>query len=229
MAVLFFRDFGIKTPQEFEAFAEAILPGLHGTYGDLPKKEGGKNTYRSTPYPEKQMILYHNESAHLECWPRKQWFFCELPSAVGGATPIVDCREMLNKLPAELLEKFESKGLLYVRTFNKNLDVSWQHFYKTDSKKVVEKRLDDAGINYQWLDNDGLQTRTSCPAVITHPITGERSFFNQVQLHHSYCLEPDIRNDLLALVSEEFLPRNVHFGDGSKISDEENAYCWRNL
>ncbi|MFT6255950.1 MAG: amino acid adenylation domain-containing protein, partial [Cellvibrionaceae bacterium] len=216
-----FRDFGIKTPQEFEAFAEAILPGLHGAYGDLPKKEGGKNTYRSTPYPEKQMILYHNESAHLECWPRKQWFFCELPSAIGGATPIVDGREMLKRLPASLLEKFESKGLLYIRTFNKNLDVSWQHFYKTDSKQAVEKRLDDAGISYQWLDNDGLQTRTYCPAVITHPISGERSFFNQVQLHHSYCLEPDIRNDLLALVSEEFLPRNVHFGDGSKISDEE--------
>ncbi|NNG64929.1 non ribosomal peptide synthase, partial [Pseudomonas fragi] len=112
-AGLLFRGFGLSTAQDFEAFAEAIQPGLYGAYGDLPKKEGGRNTYRSTPYPERQMILFHNESAHLRRWPRKQWFFCEQPSPVGGATPIVDCRAMYRALPAALAETFERKGLLY--------------------------------------------------------------------------------------------------------------------
>ncbi|MCA1323720.1 non-ribosomal peptide synthetase [Herbaspirillum sp. alder98] len=214
-----FRRFGLKTPQDFERFAEAIEPELYGSYGDLPKKEGGNKTYRSTPYPEKQMILYHNESAHIERWPRKQWFFCELPSPVGGATPIVDCREMLQRLPIALRREFEQKQLLYVRTFTPRLDVSWQSFFQTDDRAVVEARLEAAGTGYRWLDDDTLQTSTRCPAVIVHPLTGAEVFFNQVQLHHPYCLEPEVRRDLLSMVGPERLPRNVLFGDGSVIPD----------
>ncbi len=219
-AGLLFRGFGLTTPQEFEAFAEALQPGLYGSYGDLPKKEGGRNTYRSTPYPERKMILYHNESSHLPRWPRKQWFFCEQPSPVGGATPIVDCREMLRRLPAELAERFARLGLTYVRTFTENLDVDWRDFFKTDSREEVEARCRAAGVDFAWIGQDELQTRTRCPAVITHPLTGERSFFNQVQLHHTRCLDADVREDLLAMVGPERMPRQVFYGDGSPIEDE---------
>jgi len=217
------RGFGLRTPQEFETFAESIEPGLYGAYGDLPKKEGGRNTYRSTPYPEREMILFHNESAHLSRWPRKQWFFCELPSPVGGATPIVDCREMYRRLPRELAAQFESKGLRYVRTFNDKLDVSWRDFFKTDSRDDVEARLRASGTDFTWLDADTLQTRELCPAVIAHPVTGERSFFNQVQLHHTACLDAEVRRDLLDIVGPQRVPRQVTFGDGSPIDDTTMA------
>jgi amino acid adenylation domain-containing protein/non-ribosomal peptide synthase protein (TIGR01720 family) len=219
-ASILFRGFALNGIEEFEQFAEALQPGLYGNYGDLPKKDGGKNTYRSTPYPEKKMILFHNESSHQDRWPRKQMFYCELPSPVGGATPIVDCREMCRRLPADLLAKFESKGLLYVRTFTDKLDVSWRHFFKTDSREEVEARCQTAGIQWQWLDNDELQTRTHCPAVITHPLTGARSFFNQVQLHHIHCLDADVREDLIGMFGIDNMPRHVYYGDGSPIEDE---------
>ncbi|MDE1165520.1 MAG: amino acid adenylation domain-containing protein [Pseudomonas sp.] len=217
---ILFRGFAVADSQAFEAFAEAVQPGLYGNYGDLPKKEGGQNTYRSTPYPEKKMILFHNESAHQDSWPRKQLFYCEQPSQVGGATPVVDCRQMYHKLPAALRETFERKGLLYVRTFTGKLDVPWQHFFKTDNRADVEARCQAAGIQLRWLADDELQIRTPCPAIITHPLTGARSFFNQVQLHHTYCLDADVREDLLALFGIERMPRNVYYGDGSPIEDE---------
>lgn len=220
---ILFRDFGLPAPADFEAFAEAISPALYGEYGDLPKKEGGRNTYRSTPYPEQQMILYHNESSHLPRWPRRQFFFCELASVSGGATPIVDCREMLRQLPAQLVDTFERKQLMYVRTFTRGLDVPWRAFFDTDDRRVVEARCDAAGVQYEWLPNDELQTRTVCPAVIVHPLTGERSFFNQVQLHHIACLAPDVRMDLLDLAGAERMPRQAYFGDGSAISDDDIA------
>ncbi len=226
-AGLLFRGFALHSPQDFEAFAEAIHPGLFGGYGDLPKKEGGRNIYRSTPYPEREMILYHNESSHLPRAPRKQWFFCEQPSPVGGATPIVNCRELYRRLPQELAEAFERKGLLYVRTFTKRLDVSWQEFFKTDDRAEVEAQCRASGTEFVWLANDELQTRTRCPAVIRHPLSGERSFFNQVQLHHVHCLEPEVREDLLALVGLERMPRHVYFGDGSPIDDEVMALLGR--
>ncbi|KAF1033216.1 MAG: Linear gramicidin synthase subunit D [Pseudomonas sp.] len=222
-AGILFRGFALRDIHDFEAFAEAVQPGLYGQYGDLPKKEGGKNTYRSTPYPEKKMILFHNESSHQDRWPRKQLFFCEQPSPVGGATPVVDCRQMYLKLPVAIRERFESKGLLYVRTFADKLDVSWQHFFKTDVRAEVETRCRAAGIEWTWLDNDELQIRTPCPAIIRHPVTGEKTFFNQVQLHHIFCLDPDVREDLLALFGEHRMPRHVYYGDGSPIEDEVMA------
>ena len=219
-AGILFRGFQLRDIQDFESFAEAVQPGLYGQYGDLPKKEGGKNTYRSTPYPEKKMILFHNESAHQDRWPRKQLFFCEQPSLVGGATPVVDCRLMYRSLPVALRETFERKGLLYVRTFADKLDVSWQHFFKTDNRAEVEARCQLSGIEWQWLDNDELQIRTPCPAIIEHPITGAKSFFNQVQLHHIYCLDPDVREDLLGLFGAQRMPRHVYYGDGTPIEDD---------
>ncbi|HSX88592.1 MAG TPA: TauD/TfdA family dioxygenase, partial [Pseudomonas sp.] len=80
---------------------------------------------------------------------------------------------------------------------------------------------------FVWLANDELQTRTRCPAVIRHPLSGERSFFNQVQLHHVYCLEPEVREDLLAMVGLERMPRHVYFGDGSPIDDQTMALLGR--
>ncbi|WP_445570704.1 non-ribosomal peptide synthase/polyketide synthase [Pseudomonas sp. E102] len=222
-AGILFRGFELDGIQGFEAFAEAIQPGLYGQYGDLPKKEGGKNTYRSTPYPERKMILFHNESSHQDRWPRKQMFYCEQAAPVGGATPVVDCRLMYEKLPADLREKFEDKGLLYVRTFTDKLDVSWQHFFKTEDRREVEARCRAGGIQWRWLDNDELQTRTPGPAIITHPITGEKSFFNQVQLHHIHWLEPDVRQDLLSMYGLDRMPRHVYYGDGTPIEDEVMA------
>ncbi|MDZ5650800.1 non-ribosomal peptide synthetase [Nitrospirillum sp. BR 11828] len=219
-AGILFRGFDLPGPQAFEGFAEAMEPGgLFGGYGDLPKKEGGRNTYRSTPYPERQMILFHNESAHLDRWPRKQWFYAEQVAPVGGCTPIVDGREMLRRLPADLVADLERRGLLYVRTFTPRLDVSWRDFFKTGDRDAVTARCAAGGIECRWLDPETPQTRSRGPAVIRHPLTGERSFFNQVQLHHPHCLEADVREDLLDLVGLDRFPRNVLYGDGTPIPD----------
>nr|WP_262880400.1 non-ribosomal peptide synthetase [Pseudomonas paralcaligenes] len=219
-AGILFRGFEVNGIEGFEAFAEAVQPGLYGQYGDLPKKEGGKNTYRSTPYPEQKMILFHNESSHQDRWPRKQMFYCELPSPIGGATPVVDCRVMYQRLPQALRQTLEEKGLLYIRTFT-GFDVPWQHFFKTEERASVEARCRESGIEWQWLEEDGLQIRTWCPAIITHPITGQRSFFNQVQLHHPFWLDADVRDDLVGMFGNDRLPRNVYYGDGSSIAEAD--------
>jgi alpha-ketoglutarate-dependent taurine dioxygenase len=221
---ILFRGFALPDPQRFERFAEALEPtGLFGSYGDLPKKEGGRNTYRSTPYPERQMILYHNESSHLDRWPRKQWFFAEQVAPVGGCTPIVDGRAMLRALPPDLVAALEARGLLYVRTFTPRLDVDWRDFFKTDDRAEVAARCAAGGIGLRWLDPETPQTRTRGPAVIRHPLTGERVFFNQMQLHHPACLDPEVREDLLDLFGIDRFPRNVLFGDGETIPDATMA------
>ncbi len=220
---ILFRGFGLDTVSRFEDFAEALSPGLHGGYGDLPKKEGGRNVYRSTPYPEREMILYHNESSHLQSWPRKQWFYCELPSTVGGATPLVDIRQMLLQLPDEVVKTFERKALRYSRTFTMGVEPSWQDFFGTELAHEAEARCREQGTAFEWLDADTLQIYTHCPAVIHHPVTGQAAFFNQVQLHHPFCLGEEMREDLLDMFGEDRMPRMVSYGDGTPIEDEVMA------
>ncbi|HEX5655886.1 MAG TPA: amino acid adenylation domain-containing protein [Polyangiales bacterium] len=217
---LLLRGFGLRTVQDFERVAGAICGQLYGEYGDLPREQSGKQVYHSTPYPEDETILFHNESSHLPRWPGKQFFFCVQPSLEGGATPLVDCRRMVRELEPQLVERFRSLGLRYVRNFTPGFDVSWQDFFKTEQRAAVEARCAREGMTCSWLPGGGLRTVQHGPGVITHPKTGEASFFNQVQLHHPDYLSEPVRASLRALIGDDGYPRNVSYGDGSPIDRE---------
>jgi alpha-ketoglutarate-dependent taurine dioxygenase len=218
---ILFRKFPVDTPAKFEEFATSISASgeLFDEYGDLPRDDPGLKIYHSTPYPADKSILFHNESSHMHRWPLKQWFYCVKASEGKGATPIIDCRETYKALDTVLVQRFAEKKLLYVRNFIEGLDVSWQQFFQTSDKERVEEYCRNASIEFEWKSERHLKTRQVCPAVVKHPITGEMSFFNQIQLHHISCLDPEVRNSMLSMFSEEDLPRNVYYGDGTPIED----------
>ncbi|HEY9666644.1 MAG TPA: condensation domain-containing protein, partial [Coleofasciculaceae cyanobacterium] len=216
---ILFRGFNINSASEFEIVAQAICPELFGEYGDLPREGVGGKVYGSTPYPADKAILFHNESSHLQRFPLKIWFFCVQPAQQGGETPIVDCRKMYQLLDPKLREQLVSKQLMYVRNYIEGLDVSWQDFFRTTDKAVVEGYCSKAGIDFEWLPENGLRTRQVRPAIAKHPKTGELVFFNQIQLHHVSFLDPAVRDSLLSLFGEEKLPRNVYYGDGSPLEE----------
>jgi alpha-ketoglutarate-dependent taurine dioxygenase len=215
---LLFRGFGADV-DTFERFAEAVCSELYAEYGDLPKEEMGEKIYQSTPYPPDKTILFHNESSHLDRWPRKQFFHCVQAAQQGGETPIVDCRVLYRRLPSELTDRLAQKKLLYVRNFKEGLDVSWQEFFKTEDRAVVEERCRRSGLSCSWQPDGGLRLLQPALAVTEHPETGEWVFFNQVLLHHVSCLDPKVATALRMLYSEEDLPRSVCYGDGTPIDD----------
>jgi len=205
----------------FEAVAGAVSKELFREYGDLPPEQGKDSVYHSTPYPEAEMIDFHNESSHLTSWPEKQFFMCVQPSEEGGMTPIVDCRRVYQLLSPSLRDKFHSKGLKYVRNFIPKLDVPWQTFFRTEDRAEVEAKCRAAGTAFTWKDGNRLKVESWAPGVITHPRTGELVFFNQVRLHHVSCIPAAYRESTLRMFAEDDLPRNVLFGDGTPITDEE--------
>ncbi len=218
-AVLF-RGFDLPTPVEFEKAALAVYGDLYSDYGDLPRASAGEKIYESTWYPEDQMILYHNESSHLNMWPMKISFFCVTPAKEGGCTPIFDTREACRKIDPAILATFAEKGLLYVRNFSAGVDPTWQAFFHTTDRATVEQACHDAGAEFEWTPGDGLRISQRTRAVWNHPQTGERMFFNQIQLHHVACLDEEMREAMRSLFSEAELPRNVFYGDGSIIPDD---------
>ncbi|MBD1945567.1 TauD/TfdA family dioxygenase, partial [Coleofasciculus sp. FACHB-712] len=216
---ILFRGFNEPLVSIFEQFAQAICPQLFGEYGDLPREGVSGQVYGSTPYPADKAILFHNESSHLHRWPLKIWFFCVKAAQQGGETPIIDCRKVYQLLDSQLKERFAEKEIMYVRNYTDGLDVSWQEFFRTTDKSVVEDYCRKAAIEFEWREDNGLRTRQIRPAISKHPKTGETVFFNQLFLHHVSCLDPAVRASLLSVFGEENLPRNVYYGDGTPIED----------
>ncbi len=216
---ILFRNFHVNSVSVFESVAQGICPELFSEYGDLPRAVEGSKVYGSTPYPADKAILFHNESSHLHCWPLKIWFFCVQPAQKGGETPIIDCRKAYKILNPQLRERLAEKQLMYVRNYTDDLDVSWQDFFHTNDKSVVENYCCQARIDCEWYDNNSLITRQIRPAIAVHPKTSDRVFFNQIQLHHIAYLDVEVRESLLSLFGEQRLPRNVYYGDGTSIED----------
>jgi alpha-ketoglutarate-dependent taurine dioxygenase len=218
---ILFRNFPVDSPAKFEAFACAVSADdeLFDEYGDLPRENPGAKVYSSTPYPADKAILFHNESSHTHRWPMKIFFYCVKVAEKQGATPILDCRKTYQTIDPAIIQRMTEKKLMYVRNFIPGLDVSWQQFFQTTDKKRVEDYCRKSSIDFEWKSENHLTTRQICQAVARHPHTGEMLFFNQIQLHHISCLDPDVRASMLSMFREEDLPRNVYYGDGSPIED----------
>jgi alpha-ketoglutarate-dependent taurine dioxygenase len=204
-----------------QCVARLGLP-LVDDYGDLPmapSDDGTTGVFNVTKYPAKNAILFHHEGSHTPTPPRHIFFQCTLPAQEDGETPLVDAADLLAELPAEIRNAFETRGLLYKRSFVEGFDVTWQTFFRTADRAEVEARCEREGVSVHWQNDGSLEIATPRPAVIQHPDSGRAVFFNQVLLHHPACLEPAVRSGLHALLKGRSFPRDVYFGDGGVIPD----------
>ena len=136
----------------------------------------------------------------------------------GGETPILDCREAYKQLDPDLRETFLQRTHVCPQ-FVKGMDVNWQEFFHTADRAVVQKCANARDV--VRMDEGGRPVRPSADrAVAKHPVSNEITFFNQVQLHHPRALDPETRASLLSILGESGLPRNVFYGDGTRINDE---------
>lgn len=218
---LLFRGFDVQGVDEFQRFAASFGHALLGyDFGSTPRSKVSGGVYSSTEYPAHQSIPLHNEQSYATSWPLKIWFYCPLPSPSGGETPIADSRLVYNRIPARIRERWASRKLRYVRNYGGGLDVPWPKVFNTSDRSAVEAYCRAHDIAWEWKDDGELRTSQLCQAVARHPRTGEDVWFNQAHLFHVSALEEEVREVLLDAVSEEDLPRNVYYGDGSPLEPE---------
>lgn len=216
-----FRNFDLSTAEEFERLIETVSGKLLDySYRSTPRTLVSGRIYTSTEYPAHQSIPLHNEHAYSRRWPMKLGFFSMQVADDGGETPIADSRKVYQRIPAEIRDCFERKGLMYVRNYGTGLDLVWQDVFQTTSRAAVEDYCRSAEIEFQWIGEDQLRTRQRCQVSAHHPRTGETVWFNQAHLFHISRLPVEAREWLLSAFAEEDLPRNVYFADGSSIEPE---------
>ncbi len=214
------HGFNVESPEQFRKIAACFADDLSSENGEHDPLPAVKGIYTPVNYSSKEKLLWHNENSFNYSWPLVIMFCCIQPAKEGGETPLVDSRKILAEIDKNIVDEFFRKNVMYVRTHGFGFGRSWQETYQVASRQALEMRCKKESIQLEWRGDNQLITKQVRPAIIKHPKTGELSWFNQAQHWHPYCLRPEVRTSLMQIMSEDELPRNCYFGDGSVISDD---------
>lgn len=226
------RGFAVGGARAFQELAQIFAPRLLGYEGgDSPRELVADKVYTSTSYPASAPIPLHNEMSYSREYPSLIAFYCEVPPAEGGATPLADCRRLLRALPPALVERFRARRLCYVQNLHAGagLGKSWRETFETADRAHVEAILRRRGADFRWMPDGALRIAEVVDPVITHPPSGEAVFFSQAHLWHPSSLDPKTRAALRKIVSNEDLYHTCTFGDGTPIDEDDLAEIRRAL
>lgn len=218
---ILFRGFDISKVEEFHEF----VTGTSGSPLDYverssPRSQVAQQIYTSTDHPADQSIFLHNENSYKHIWPQRIFFFSSVVADRGGETPIADIRRVYAAIPAEVREKFVRLKVLYIRNLTEEIGMPWQTAFQTTDRSVVEDYCRRAEIKTTWKSEKHLSLAQVRAAVYRHPSTGEMVWFNHATFFHISTLHPDVRSMLLNELTEDSLPANSFYGDGSEIEPD---------
>jgi alpha-ketoglutarate-dependent taurine dioxygenase len=217
-AVLF-RGFEIDTVEKFQSLTSLFIEKpLEYKLRSSPRFSVGGNVYHTTTYPEEYSINMHSESSYDPNHPNNIAFCCIKPADEMGETPIADNRLVIKNLSDKTRTKFLEKGVKYVRNLNNKFGLSWKEVFQTEDKKEVNTICKESGIENTWISDDKLTLTWVKKAIWEHPITNDQVWFNHAFFFNKYALEEDF---LCLIESDDQLPNNTFYGDGTEISEEE--------
>ncbi|MFG2594487.1 TauD/TfdA family dioxygenase [Streptomyces sp. NPDC048462] len=186
-----------------------------------PRTDFGEGVFSSTDLPAIQPIRLHNENSYTLDFPGVLLFGCVTAPETGGATTIGDMRAALAQLPPELTARFAEAGWLLVRNYSDLAGMPWRKAFSSDRPQDAEEYCDTHAIGCEWLDEETLRTRQRRSAIVTHPVTGEQTWFNHFAFWNARTLDEDIRDVLIDTFGADGLPFNTYLGDGTSLTDAE--------
>lgn len=191
---LLFRGYQVLTPEDFEAVALALEPGLQNNYaGTSPRNSRTKFVHSASELPGHYPITQHCEMSFLPSAPRFLFFHCFVEPSDGGETPVCDFRKVYAQLDPDIRAEFEAKGIRLIRNYSgPNSKASkdrfqlkrWDELFKTTDREKIAEECRKNELTATWLDDDRLRLVNERPAMQRHPDTGEMVWFNHLQVFH---------------------------------------------
>src|SRR5918999_51279 len=212
------RGLGLRDVAGFGAVARRLATGLmtekeafasRRTYAD--------GVYSSATWPQNQPMCMHHELSYTLEFPGLMMFACLGAPSEGGATGLADSEAAL---PAELVERFEREGWLLTRSYSDEIGASVEEAFGTDDRDAVESYCRANAIEFDWQPDGGLRTSQCRSAVVQHPRTGRRCWFNQIAFLSEWTMAPEVREFLIDMYGADGLPFNTRFGGGDPIGED---------
>jgi alpha-ketoglutarate-dependent taurine dioxygenase len=232
---LLFRGFDLRGPEDLaQVVAAAGGRAMRYVGGDSPRRALVGDVYSSSEVPRSLPIPLHHEMSYLHQFPSQLWFHCVAPAQLGGETTIADARAVLRAIRPEVRREFEARGVQYHWSFRgpsriaelvervQKVQKSWMEAFETSDRGQVEARLRKMGVSFRWLASGDLAVETVCPALRTHPTTGEPLWFNQA---HLFRLSARALGRMRAALARLLFPprsgrgHHARYGDGGEISN----------
>lgn len=198
-----FRQIAPELMVEREAFA------ARRTYSD--------RIYSSATWPANQPMCMHHELSYANRFPGLMLFACLTAPDKGGATGVADATAVLNALPADLVRRFEQEGWLLTRNYTDEIGVSPADAFGTNDRAAIEDYCRANAVEFEWQPDGGLRTRQRRSAIVHHPITDQRCWFNQIAFLNEWTIDPEVREFLVEMYGPEGLPFNTSFGNGDPV------------
>jgi alpha-ketoglutarate-dependent taurine dioxygenase len=216
------RGLGLRDAEEVAAVFQRLT-----TTGLMTEREAfaarqvySDGVYSSSKWPPNQPMCMHHELSYTLEFPGMMLFACLGAASEGGATGVADSPTVLNALPPQLVQRFEREGWLLTRTYNDDIGASYADAFGTDDRAAVESYCRANAIEFEWQPDGELRTRQRRSAVVRHPITGQRCWFNQIAFLNEWTMDPEVHEYLVDVYGEDGLPFNTRFGNGDPIGQD---------
>ena len=177
VGALIFRGFPFDTAEDFAALTEALgYPNFayEGAGGNAVRERVvDDRVFTANEAPPERAIPFHHELAQCAVFPERVLFFCDVPAAVGGATPILDSAlayEKLRELVPAFMDDLEARGVRYTRVMTADdrpesaIGRGWARTFAADSADALERALAGTGERVEWLDAEALRAERSTAA-----------------------------------------------------------------
>jgi alpha-ketoglutarate-dependent taurine dioxygenase len=214
---LLVRGLGLRDAAETESVFRQLGSLMTETEAFAPRRRYAECVYSSSKWPPNQPMCMHHELSYVLEPPGLMLFACLVAPTGGGATPVADSSAVLQALPAELVERFEREGWLLVRNYNEDIGASITESFGTDDRSAVESYCRANAIKFEWQPGGGLRTWQRRNAIVRHPRTGQRCWFNQIAFLNQWTMDPEVREYVVDVYGADGLPFDTRFGNGDPI------------
>src|ERR687895_118263 len=215
------RGLELRDAAEVGAVFRQLATGLMTeTEAFAPRQRYAPGMYSSSTWPPNQPMCMHHELSYTLEVPGLMLFACLREPSEGGTTAVADSPTVLNALPTELVARFEREGWLLTRNYNDEIGASFTEAFGTEDRGAIEGYCRANAIEFEWQPDGGLRTRQRRSAVVRHPVTGQRCWFNQIAFLNEWTMAPEVREYLVDVYGADGLPFNTRFGNGDAIGEE---------
>ncbi|MEU3731471.1 TauD/TfdA family dioxygenase [Streptomyces sp. NPDC033538] len=215
------RGLAPRTPADVEALLHRLADSPANEREAFAARDvHADGVYSSAAWPPNQPMCMHHELSYATRCPGLLLFACLRPPTEGGATAVADSAAVLESLPAELVDRFEREGWLLTRAYHDDIGATLVQSFGTEDPGAVEAYCRASAIDWSWRPDGSLRTRQHRPAVVRHPASGRRCWFNQIAFLNEWTMAPEVREFLVEEYGPDGLPFNTRYGNGDPVPQD---------